>query len=67
MTDEQLWALGCSNCGKEIKMPVSWFKAGNNCPHCSHPVDPGRIDKMLNDIKNNLTSIEGDDDIEFNF
>ena len=70
MSDEQLWALACSNCCHEIKMPVSWFKEGSNvCPHCSHPVDPQRIEKMLGEIKQHLADLKMDDDdeIEFNF
>lgn len=70
MTDEQLWSLGCNGCGKEIKKPVDWFKqAGNVCPHCSQPIDPGNIEKMLSEVKKNLAELNMDDedDIEFNF
>ena len=70
MTDEQLWVLGCNSCGKEIKKPVNWFKQpGNACPHCSQPIDPGHMEKMLADVKKNLADLnmENDDDIEFNF
>ena len=70
MSEERLWALACTSCGHEIKMPGSWFKqAGNACPHCSHPIDTAHIEKMLGDVKKKLAdlSTDDDDDIEFNF
>lgn len=69
MANEQIWALGCGGCGKEIKKEVSWFKqSGNVCPHCSRPIDPNQIEKILGEIKKNLAdlSMDDDDDIEFN-
>lgn len=50
-------------------MPASWFKQeGNACPHCSKPVDQASLQKMLADVKKNLSDLKMDDeDIEFNF
>ncbi len=66
MAESENWTYKCPGCDDEIRMPISWFKAGDGiCPTCKRAISTEDVETMMNEIRDGLLSF-GDDDFKLN-